>query len=190
MEKLFIKYLDNYEIGLGLNVLEKFFWEFCDNYIEIVKHRLYRLEEFGEVPRYSGQKTVYTLLYKLLQSFSIYFPFITEEIYQELYHDEKSIHLTEIKELDFDFSENLVNGEEIIDIISCARGEKTNNNVSLKTPIRILDLSVNKELMDAINASIKDFKATLFIEELDMKEIDKDYVINNIELNLDDVEKK
>ena len=92
MEKGFLKYLDEYEVGLALNTLEKFFWNFCDNYIEIVKHRLYRPEEFGDVPRYSGQKTVYTILYKLLQDFSIYFPFITEEIYQELYHNHKSIH--------------------------------------------------------------------------------------------------
>ena len=70
MEKEYIKYLDNYEIGLALNILEKFFWNFCDNYIEIVKHRLYRPEEFGEKARYSGQKTVYMLLYKLLQDFS------------------------------------------------------------------------------------------------------------------------
>ena len=34
-----------------LNHLEKFFWNFCDNYIEIVKHRLYRPEEFGDIPR-------------------------------------------------------------------------------------------------------------------------------------------
>ena len=94
MEKGFIKYLDDYEIGLGLNHLERFFWNFCDNYIEIVKHRLYRPEEFGEEARYSGQKTVYMILYKLLQDFSIYFPFITEEIYQELYKDKKSIHIT------------------------------------------------------------------------------------------------
>ena len=79
MEKGFLKYLDEYEVGLALNHLEKFFWNFCDNYIEIVKHRLYRPEEFGDEARYSGQKTVYTLLYKLLQDFSIYFPFITEE---------------------------------------------------------------------------------------------------------------
>lgn len=67
MEKEYLKYLDNYEIGLALNILEKFFWNFCDNYIEIVKHRLYRPEEFGEKARYSGQKTIYILLYKLLQ---------------------------------------------------------------------------------------------------------------------------
>jgi len=186
MEKGFIKYLDEYEVGLALNTLEKFFWNFCDNYIEIVKHRLYRPEEFGETPRYSGQKTVYMILYKLLQDFSIFFPFITEEIYQELYHDNKSIHLTEIKTFDYDFKSEIKNGNLIVDIISSARGEKTNNNVSLKTPIKNLEISVNSELKEAINSSIKDFKATLFIENLILNDIDKDYKIDNIELNLED----
>ena len=186
MEKGFIKYLDDYEVGLALNHLEKFFWKFCDNYIEIVKHRLYRPEEFGDTPRYSGQKTVYTILYKLLQDFSIFFPFITEEIYQELYHDAKSIHLTEIKPLEFNFESEVKNGDLMIEIISQARGEKSNANLSLKTPIKNLDVSVNLELKEAINSSIKDFKATLFIENLILNDQDKDYKINNIELNLEE----
>ena len=185
MEKQFIKYLDDYEVGLALNLLEKFFWNFCDNYIEIVKHRLYRPEEFGDIPRYSGQKTVYTILYKLLQDFSIYFPYITEEIYQELYHDDKSIHITEIKPLNYSFDNEIINGDLIIDIISQARGEKSNNNLSLKTPIKNLDLSLNSELKDAINKSIKDFKATLFINNLIINDCDKDYTINKIELDLE-----
>ncbi len=184
MEKGFIKYLDEYEVGLALNTLEKFFWNFCDNYIEIVKHRLYRPEEFGDIPRYSGQKTVYIILYKLLQDFSIFFPFITEEIYQELFKEQKSIHITEIKPLKFNFESEIKNGNLIMNIISQARGEKTINNVSLKTPIKNLDLSLNKELEEAINSSIKDFKATLFIENLNIKPIDKDYEVNKIELNL------
>lgn len=186
MEESFNKYLEDYEIGLALNVLEKFFWNFCDNYIEIVKHRLYRPEEFGDIPRYSGQKTVYTLLYKLLQDFSIFFPFITEEIYQELYHDEKSIHLTRIKPLENDYNSEKINGDMIIEIIGQARGEKTNNNVSLKTPIKNLDLSLSSDLENAINLSIKDFKATLFIQNLNISHIDKDYLINKIELNLEE----
>ncbi|MBR5662598.1 MAG: valine--tRNA ligase [Bacilli bacterium] len=188
MEKGYIKYLDNYEMGLALNHLEKFFWNFCDNYIEIVKHRLYRPEEFGDTPRYSGQKTVYMLLYKLLQDFSIFFPFITEEIYQELYKDEKSIHLTRIKELEYNFDKEAKIGDEIVDIISQARGEKSNNNLSLKTPIKNLELSLNSELKEAINKSIKDFKATLFIENLKISDVEKDYSIDKIELNLEEQE--
>ena len=75
-----------------------------------------------------------------------------------------------------------------MNIISQARGEKTINNVSLKTPIKNLDLSLNKELEDAINASIKDFKATLFIENLNIKSVDNDYEVNNIELNLENID--
>ena len=185
MEKGFIKYLDEYEVGLALNHLEKFFWNFCDNYIEIVKHRLYRPEEFGDIPRYSGQKTVYTILYKLLQDFSIFFPFITEEIYQELYHGKKSIHLTEIIPLEFNFAKEIKNGDKMVDIISQARGEKSNNNLSLKTPIKVLDLDVNEDLKEAINSSVKDFKATLFIENLLLNDTMNDYKINRIELDLE-----
>ena len=186
MEKQFINYLEEYEVGLALNILEKFFWEFCDNYIEIVKHRLYRPEKFGDIPRYSGQKTVYTLLYKLLQDFSIFFPFITEEIFQELYHNNNSIHTTVIEPLNFNFENEVKYGDQMIEIISQARGAKTNSNVSLKTPIKNLSIGVSKELKDAIDASIKDFRATLFIENLDSKIIDENFEVYNVELNMEE----
>ena len=186
MEEGYIKYLDEYEIGLALNTLEKFFWNFCDNYIEIVKHRLYRPEEFGDEARYSGQKTVYTILYKLLQDFSVFFPFITEEIFQELYHNEKSIHLTEIKQLDCDYSKEAKVGDVIINIISEVRGEKTNNNVSLKTEVNLLDINVSEDVKSAIDDAIKDFKATLFINNLKMDLGKEDYSITNIELKRDE----
>ena len=184
MEKEFIKYLDDYEVGLALNVLEKFFWNFCDNYIEMVKHRLYRPEEFGKLPRYSGQKTIYIILYKLLQDFSIYFPYLTEEIYQTLYHDNKSIHITEIKLLEYNFESEIKNGDSIVDIISQVRGAKSNNNLSLKTPIKSLNLSLNRELKEAINKSVKDFKATLFINDLIISDSQSGYIVNKIELDL------
>lgn len=172
MEKGFIKYLEEYEVGLALNHLEKFFWNFCDNYIEIVKHRLYRPEEFGEKARYSGQKTVHMLLFKLIQDFSIYLPYITEEIYQGIYKEKigiESIHQTEIKELEYNFKEYEV-GEELIEIISTLRGEKTKANVTLKTEIEKVIINAKKEVVDAIKAAEKDLKATLFITDLEIIE--------------------
>ena len=188
MEQGFIKYLDEFEIGLALNSLEKFFWNFCDNYIEIVKHRLYRPDEFGETPRYSGQKTVYTLLYKLLQDFSIFFPFITEEIFQDIYHNNKSIHLTEIKPLDYDFKEEVKYGDMINEIIGIARGEKTNASVSLKTEIEKLNISAEAKLIEAIKKSQKDFKATLFISNLELNDQEEGYTVNEIKLKEESVE--
>ncbi len=184
MEKEYLKYLDNYEIGLALNILEKFFWNFCDNYIEIVKHRLYRPEEFGEKARYSGQKTIYILLYKLLQDFSIFFPFITEEIYQDIYHDMKSIHITEIKSLNYSFDEEIVNGNLMCEIISMVRGKKSSSNLSLKTIVKKLEIDCSPNLKKAIEEANKDFKATLFINELVINSIKDGYKINEIDLDL------
>ena len=122
------------------------------------------------------------LLYKLLQDFSIYFPFITEEIFQELYHSNPSIHTTEIKLLNYSFEKEIELGNQMIEIISQARGAKTNSNVSLKTPIKNLEIGVNKELKTAIEISIKDFRATLFIENFEMYDKESNFEVKNIEL--------
>ena len=176
MEKGYLKYLEEYEIGIALNHLEKFFWNFCDDYIEIVKHRLYRPEEFGERARYSGQKTVYTLLFKLIQAFSIYLPYVTEEIYHELYMNDMnipSIHITSIENLNIEDKnkETYLNiGNTIMEIISELRGEKTNNNVSLKTSFSIVEIDVNSNILDGITKAEKDFKATVTIEKLKLND--------------------
>ena len=184
MEKGFIKYFDEYEMGLSLSTLEKFFWNFCDNYIEIVKHRLYRPEEFGEEARFSGQKTVFTILYKLIQDFSIFFPFIAEEIYQEIfkgkYKEEKSIHLTKITPLEFDFSNDIKEGDEIINIISLVRNKKTTSNVALKTEVEYLEISAKKDVVNAINTAKKDFMAMLYVKELKVNEEDCESRIDKI----------
>ena len=184
MEREFIKYLDSYEVGLALNTLEKFFWNFCDNYIEIVKHRLYRPEEFGDEARLSGQQTVYRLLFKLLQNFSIFFPFITEEIYQEIgvYGNNESIHLTEIELMNQDYDEEIKYGEMLISIISHVRGEKTNHNVSLKTEVALLELEVDNKLKEVINEATKDLSATLFIKKLLMNDAEETFNIKTVTL--------
>ena len=121
----------------------------------------------------------------MLQDFSIYFPYITEEIFQEIYHTNKSIHTTEIKELEYNFADEIKYGDMLVEIISNARGVKTNNNVTLKTPIKNLQLGTSKELKEAIEKSSKDFKATLFIDNLEINEIDGDFEIYNVELDIE-----
>lgn len=186
METSLLNYFEDYEVGLALNTLEKFFWLFCDDYIEIVKHRLYRPEEFGEAARHSGQKTVYTLLYKFLQYFSIFFPFMTEEIYQEIYHDSESIHTTQIKPLKDGYEEEVKYGNQMLEIVSLARGAKTNHNVSLKTPIKQLTLGVDTAFREAIEEAMKDIKATLFIENLTLETGHKPFEVKELTLNLED----
>ena len=184
MEKAYLKYLDNYEIGLALNTLEKFFWNFCDNYLEIVKHRLYRPEEFGEKETFSAKKTVYYLLYKLLQNFSIYLPFVTEEIFKGIYNTNKSIHTSLIEKSPYNFNV-IKEGDMLLEIISIVRGSKTNHNVSLKTEVSKLSLDLSDDLNQFLKEGLNDFKATLFIKELDINIINKDFEVKDIILDLE-----
>jgi valyl-tRNA synthetase len=73
---------------------EEFFWEFCDNYLEIVKWRVYN---GNKQEKESAFYTLYTSLLTILKMFSPITPFVTEYIYQEYFRkteEEKSIHLT------------------------------------------------------------------------------------------------
>lgn len=183
MERGFIKHMDDYEVGLALNHLEKFFWNLCDNYIEIVKDRLYKAELFGVNARYSGQKTLYTILYKLLQDFSVFFPFVTEEIFHGLYaKNNDSIHISTIKPLTYNFAKEKEQGELLVDIISNVRGEKSKHNVSLKAVVKELNITLTPQLTEALNAAKADFLATLSIDTLLLseKEVETNYVINSI----------
>ncbi len=187
MKKNYQKYLDEYEVGIALNTLEKFFWNFCDNYIEIVKHRLYRPEEFKANAKLSGQKTIYILLFNLIQDFSIYFPFMTEEIYQEIYKPNKSIHETVFKNDDYEYPETSKLGDIITDIIGEVRGYKTNNQVSLKTEVSKLKIKVNTEINNVIALTNDDLKATLNIKDIDITTDESiKYQIESIDLTVED----
>ena len=81
---------------------------------------------------------------------------------------DKNLYNAKIVTQNYEFNEELKYGNMISEIISRVRGEKSSNNLSLKTEVKELDISCSKNLINAINSSIKDFKATLFIENLNI----------------------
>ena len=93
---------------------------------------------------------------------------------------DKYKYVEELKEIDYDF--NLEKSEVLIDIISDVRGYKTVNNVSLKTIINNFEISCSDEIKKNIEDALKDFKATLTIENIKFNIIDSSYKIENIEL--------
>lgn len=73
-------------------------------------------------------------------------------------------------------------GNIIVDIISIVRGEKSSNNLSLKTEVTNLEISAAKEIKETIAKAKKDFQATLFVKNLKFKEIESGFKITKIEL--------
>lgn len=160
----FKDYMEKYEIGLGINCVEKFFWDFCDNYIEIVKDRLYKPEVHGDAARLSGQKASYLALLSILKLFAPYFPHITEEIYQDYFAEKegaKSIHITEFTDLSKYSDDTLLDRAEFIkDIVAQVRKYKSENNLSLKTEIETLTIKTTIKEIEFAKSVIGDIKTT------------------------------
>lgn len=83
-----IKQLKNYEYAEALDSIEKNFWSFCDNYLELVKSRVYKLKDQAE--GLSGKKTLDYSFYTFLKLFAPYLPYVTEELWQARYSKESS----------------------------------------------------------------------------------------------------
>ncbi|VVC72132.1 Isoleucine--tRNA ligase [uncultured archaeon] len=81
---------DNYDYFAIITSLQDFFWhEFCDYYLEEVKHRLYQPEKFGEESKLAAQYSLYVVLLDVLKMLFPVMPHTSEEIYQEVYREKE-----------------------------------------------------------------------------------------------------
>mgnify|MGYP005771989391 FL=1 len=159
MQKYFIAYFEKYEIGLAMAELERFFWNFCDNYIEIAKNRLYKPEIYGESAKASAQFASFNVLKEMLKMFAIYLPHITEEIYQayfRAFEKKVSIHNTELAEISVKTPENIIeNGDAVCEIVSALRRYKSENNLSLKEEVERLTLQGYGDFIKRVEYDVK-----------------------------------
>ena len=152
---------------------EEFFWkEFTDNYIELVKKRVYN--EKG-AKRLSAQYTLYKSLLTILKLFAPIMPFVTEEIYQTYFkkiEKERSIHLTSWPEHNPKIMEKWgeLKGERwanrwhlLINLISKVRSVKTENKKPMNAEII---LNLDKEDYNILRELLEDLKAVTNAKEI------------------------
>lgn len=169
---------DAYAYSKSRAVVDNFFWKtFCDNYLEIIKDRVYNPDTRGEAGRKSAQYALYTALLAIIKMYSPFMPHITEELYQLFFrkHEETvSIHKAAwpaLNEADLEFPLAKI-GETLLYAVESARKAKSERNVSLKT--EIISYKLKAKLNDVEFDMIKDdLKAAANIKELTFEPLDE-----------------
>lgn len=161
---------------------EAFFWhEFCDNYLEMVKHRLYRNKN-----KKAAQHTLYKTLLTVLKLLSPVIPHITEEIYQlyfKKYEKDVSIHVSpwpKVEKLIDKKSEEA--GELAKVVISALRQFKSSRKLPLNAEIKKIVL--DKKLKSKIKAVENDIKGTMKVKKIEFGKA-KEIEIPELKIKLD-----
>ena len=157
------KYYSDYNIARAKKEIEDFFWHtFCDNYLEIIKKRIYN--EKGD-KKLSAQYTLYNSLLTILKLVSPITPFITEELYQEYFrkHEKlKSIHLTEFSKIDI--KEKKEGGDLFIEILRKVRHEKTKENKPMNALIKLYLPQTESEIIEPYRRDFMNASGAIFIK--------------------------
>ncbi|MEK6819997.1 MAG: valine--tRNA ligase [Nanoarchaeota archaeon] len=157
---------DRYEIHKARLEIDNFFWKiFCDNYLEIVKKRVY---SGTKEEKESAFFTLYISFLTLIKLYAPIIPFITEEIYQRHFLKNekiKSVHLADLAGK-IDVRENK-NDSEVFDLmletISKVRQEKTKEKKAMNSEIV---LTLEKKEKEKLKLFLDDLKNVLNVKEI------------------------
>lgn len=180
IDELFLKKLNNlveestkcflsYEYSRSKSLTEQFFWTaFCDNYLEIVKKRVY--QGSGD-KKLSAQFTLYSSLLTLVKLLAPIVSFITEEIYQEYFkkfEKEKSIHLSSWPKSEAIKEDEKNCWKDLLELLSKIRQEKSSNQKPMNSEII---LSLPKEIKEELKEFLGDLGDVVNAKEI--KEAEK-----------------
>ena len=134
------KNIENHDVGVALENLYTFIWQdFCDWYIEMVKPRLY--DETSE----SHSSAIWTLNYTLKAAITLlhpYMPYVTEEIYKNLKHEDGMLINALIPQPLYKYEKEKENVEKIRELIKLIRNVRSEMNIANSKKI---DLVANFE---------------------------------------------
>ncbi|MBU0535512.1 MAG: class I tRNA ligase family protein, partial [Nanoarchaeota archaeon] len=156
---------DKYEYSKTKLESEKFFWQvLCDNYLEIIKDRLYNQDKYSKEDVESVKYSLYTAVIDVLKLMAPVMPYVTEAIYQMYFKQregEKSIHIDSWPEYNAKHvDENSEKaGDMLVDISTVVRKVKSEKALALKTEVKKLTIKCKPEEKKLIEFVLDDLKA-------------------------------
>ncbi len=150
-----------YDYTTAVDVTERFFWAFCDDYLELVKERAYGA--MGERPAASAHATLSITLDVVLRLFAPIMPFVTEEVWS--WWKPGSIHTAgwpteaEIEALPTGGAGDPLLLADVATALIAIRGAKSQRKVSMKTEVDRIEFSGNGESLERLRSVEADLRA-------------------------------
>ncbi|MFY9213321.1 MAG: class I tRNA ligase family protein, partial [Tissierellaceae bacterium] len=172
--------LDKYEIGLAAQKIYDFIWDdYCDWYIEMVKSRLYGDDQASKE---LAQRVLLYVLKDINRLLHPFMPFITEEIWQHLPHEENALIISQwpVYKEEHRFEESEKTIEYVKSAIKAIRNARAEMNIGPFKKSMIIFVVENEAIKDLIIEGKRYFINLASAEDIEIvnnKEgLDGDYI--------------
>jgi valyl-tRNA synthetase len=149
-------FFETYEYNRALERTETFFWNFCDNYMELVKSRAYGTDGASA----SARAALSMALSTVQRLFAPFLPFVTEEVWS--WWQPGSVHKAPWPEaqqlLDIAGGADPLTLEVVAEVLSAVRRAKASGNLSLRTEVAKLSVVDTQSRVEALRAGERDLR--------------------------------
>jgi len=150
------RHFDDYDYASALEVAEKFFWNFCDDYLELVKERA-RREDAGGTSARAAFALALSVQLRLLAPF---LPYVTEEAWS--WWQDGSVHRAAWPDADVDLSAEPSDPALLAtaaEALAGIRGAKSVAKVGQRTEVTAVSVRASQEALDLLTSALDDVKS-------------------------------
>jgi valyl-tRNA synthetase len=146
-----------YDYTSALETVEKFFWEFCDDYVELVKERAYG---DGDAPATVSAKAALAIaLHSQLRLLAPFLPYVTEEVWS--WWQEGSIHHASWP-TELELGAAAAMDDAALDAVAAAlsgiRGVKSTAKVKMRAPLAHAEITGPEKLVRDAELAAEDLR--------------------------------